>query len=161
MKRRLSHLAAGAVLGYLVLLACPILAQTKDPFAGTWQLDVDKSKFVPPPGPASRMMTIEVKPDGSFRHVMTTPGQFGGQTEIEYTAKFDGKDYMILGTGLDTVALKRVDQNTIERTGKERGKEAETCMMKLSPDHNTLTMTIKGTYNGVNYSSTQVYHRQN
>ena len=40
-------------------------------------------------------------------HVTKTPSLFGGSSNITYTAKFDGKDDEILGTGLDTVSLKR------------------------------------------------------
>jgi hypothetical protein len=151
--------AASIVSVGLMLAALPIQAQKKDPFVGTWELNPEKSTFTPGPAPASRSMTFEMMKDGSLHHLTRTPG-FVGFTQIDYTAKFDGKDYTIIGTGLDTVSLKRVDENTIERTGKERGKEAEMCTMKVSPDHKMLTMTVKGSYNGVNYSSVQVYERE-
>ena len=146
--------------GALWVNASPGGNQGKDPFAGTWMLDADKSTFVPGPVPEDRTMTFEEK-DGGIRHVTRTRNLFlGGTDDIEYTAKFDGKDYPITGTGLDTVSLKRVDANTIERTGKVRGKATETCTMKISPDAKTLTMTVKGSYNGTDYSSMQVFARQ-
>lgn len=133
---------------------------SKDPFVGTWLIDTDQSKFVPGPAPDDRTMIFEEK-DGGLRHLTKTPNLFLSSSEdIDYTAKFDGKDYPITGTGLDTVSLKRVDSHTIERTGKVRGKVTETCEMKVAPDGRTLTVTIKGTYNGTNYSSVQVLHRQ-
>jgi hypothetical protein len=152
----------------LVLLLAPALCsnaspagnQTKAPFLGTWMLDGDKSKFFPGPVAEDRTMTFEAK-DGGLRHTTKTRNLFlGGTDDIDYTAQFDGKDYPITGTGLDTVSLKRVDANTIERTGKVRGKPTETCTMKVSPDGKTLTMTVKGSYNGIDYSSTQVFERQ-
>jgi len=135
-------------------------SDAKDPFLGTWLLDADHSTFVPGPVPQDRTMIFEIK-DGALHHLTKTPNLFlGGTDDIDYTAKFDGKDYPITGTGIDTVSLKRVDAHTIERTGKVRGKAAETCILKVSPDRKTLTMTVKGSYNGTDYSSTQIFTRE-
>jgi hypothetical protein len=142
------------------LCTCLPPAEAKNPFLGTWLLDADQSRFVPGPGPEDRTMTFQEK-EGGLRHLTKTPNLFLSSTDdIDYTAKFDGKDYPIVGTGLDTVSLKRVDSHTIERTGKVRGKVTENCTMKVSPDGKLLTITIKGSYNGTDYSSVQVLHRQ-
>jgi hypothetical protein len=162
MKRfkRFSSVAIFALLGVLTLSTAALQAQNADPFVGKWQLDPEKSQFTPSPGPDERNMVIELTKDGGFHHTVFTPTVFAGVNFIEYTAKFDGKDYEINGSGLDTVSLKRVDQNTIERVGKQGGKQAETCTLKLSADQKILTMTTKGAFNGNNYSSVQVYVRQ-
>lgn len=158
-----------ACYGGLVLLllvaapwtkAEPASAPAKDPFIGNWMMNPDKSTFMPGPVPEDRTMIIERK-NGGWHHLTRTRNEFLGNTnDIDYTAKFDGKDYPITGTGLDTVALKRIDTDTIERTGKVHGKPSETCTMKVSPDGKVLTLTVKGSYSGTNYSSVQVYERQ-
>ena len=135
------------------------IAQSKYAFLGKWVLDADHSQFTPGPGPFDRSMIFEVK-NGGLHNLTSTKTANGGVTTIEYTAKFDGHDYAIDGTGLDTVSIKRDDPNTIERTGKVRGTPSETCTMKLAPDGKTMTMTVKGAYNGANYASTQIYRRQ-
>ena len=107
----------------LVIGAIPALvahqpaARAKEPFLVNWPIDSDHSTLVP--GPVhGRTMTIEIK-DGEFHHLTQTPNNFPGNSwDIEYTAKFDGKDYPITGTGLDTVSLKRVDSHTIDQIGK-------------------------------------------
>ena len=138
----------------------PAAAQAKDPFLGNWLLDSDHSTFVPGPAPEDRTMTLEEK-DGALHHITRTRNLFlGGTDDIEYTAKFDGKDYPITGTGLDTVSLKRTGARTIERTGKVRGKATEGCTMEVSADGKVLTLTIKGSYNGTDYSSKQIFTRQ-
>jgi len=158
MKLAIALLAGVGLLGSVSFAAAQ--QQEKDPFLGTWLLDADQSRFTPGPGPEDRTMIFEEK-DGGLRHLTKTPNLFLSSTDdIDYTAKFDGKDYPITGTGLDTVALKRVDSHIIERTGKVRGKVTETCTMKVSPDGKTLTVSIKGSYNGTDYSSEQVLHRQ-
>jgi hypothetical protein len=106
-----------------------------------------------------RTMTIDMK-NGGLHSLTDTVGNNGGVSTIEFTAKFDGADYPIDGTDLDTVALKRDGPNEIERTGKVRGMPSETCTMKVSPDDKTLTMTVNGSYHGVHYTSTQIYKRQ-
>jgi hypothetical protein len=151
---KLAHLSMAALL-----LAALAVAQTKDPFVGAWELDSDNSTFDPGPGPTDRTMKFEITA-GGFRHQTLTPTLFAGTNIIDYTAQFDGKDYEILGSGLDTISLKRVDANTIERTGKESGKVSETCTLKISADGKTLTVTTKGAFRGTPYSSVQILKRQ-
>ncbi len=148
-----------ACFGLAILAAGLGYAQAKDPFVGSWAMDPDKSTFTPGPAPMERYMTFEMS-DKGMTHSTKTPNLFGGSANIVYTAKFDGKDYEILGTGLDTVSLKRVNANTIERTGKESGKMSETAVMKVSPDGKTLTINTKGNFRGQEYSSMQIFVRQ-
>ena len=99
--------ASRAALVLALLVAVLATAQPKDPFAGAWQMDGDNSTFTPGPGPTDRTMIFDIT-DARFHHQTLTPTLFAGTNIIEYTAKFDGKDYEILGSGLDTIALKRV-----------------------------------------------------
>lgn len=58
--------------------------------------------------------------------------------------KFDGKDYVSGGSNAPkgfTASARRVDQHTMEVTGKVNGKTALTELMSLSSDLKTLTMT--------------------
>ncbi len=79
---------------------------------------------------------------------------------VEYTARFDGNDYPISNSILSTVSLKRVDDRTVERTGKIRGQIVETETRTVSDDGKVLTVTIKGNRDGTEYSSIQVYDKQ-
>ena len=53
-----------------------------------------------------------------------------------------------------------MNANTVERTGKIKGQVAETVIMKLSGGGKVLALTTKGSIDGVDYNSTQVYERQ-
>jgi hypothetical protein len=56
-----------------------------------------------------------------------------------YTAKFDGKDYPYKGDpGVTSVALRKIDANTIEETDKRNGKVVYVTRMTVSPDGRTL-----------------------
>jgi len=160
MRSNIRHLSLAALILTLSLFEIrTVYGQSKDPFIGKWALDPDHSQFTPGPGPTNRTMIFEMKPKG-LHNLTDTTNANGGVSTIDYTAKFDGADYPVEGTAIDTVSLKRVDANTIERTGKVRGMPSESCTMKVSPNGKTLTETIKGSYHGTNYSSTQVYNRQ-
>ena len=79
---------------------------------------------------------------------------------VEFTARFDGNDYPISNSMLNTVSLKRVDDQTVERTGKIQGQVVETETRTVSDGGKVLTVTTKGTRDGAEYSSVQVYDRQ-
>jgi hypothetical protein len=128
--------------------------KTADPFIGTWALDPTQSSFVPGPVPAGRTMVFEAV-DNGFRNMIMTEG-IGANNS--YTVKFDGKDYAGDGaSNIDTYSVKRVDANTIERRGKQGGKVVEIATFRISPDGKILNLTVKGSFQGTDYSSTQVY----
>jgi len=137
----------------------PALAQATDSLLGNWVLDRGKSTFDPDTTLLNRSLSFEAKDGGVSFNQKTVQGN-GSTVEINYVAKYDNKDVPIEGSQLDTVALKRVDANTVERTGKVKGQVAENVTMKLSNGGKTLTITTKGSIEGIDYSSTQVYEKQ-
>ena len=142
-----------------VLLAVAAYGQAKDSLLGNWVLDRGKSSFEPDTALLSRSLSFEAKDGGVSFNQKTVQGN-GSTTEINFTAKYDSKDVPIEGSQLDLVALKRVDASTVERTGKVKGQVAENVTMKISGGGKILTMTTKGSIDGVDYSSTQVYEKQ-
>lgn len=58
-----------------------------------------------------------------------------------YTAKFDGKEYPVKGDpGITSVALKKIDANTIEETDRLNGQVIFISRMTVSPDGQTMTV---------------------
>jgi hypothetical protein len=139
------RLTLATVMVGLILLGNLPSAQAADPMVGTWKLNVAKSTYSP--GPAPKSLTAKIEAAGEGEKV-TADGVRGDDTPIrvEYTAQFDGKDYPITGSPMaDTVSLKRLDANTIERTDKKGGKVVQTLTRKVSRDGKTATVTYKGT----------------
>jgi hypothetical protein len=137
-----------------------VFAQTKDdPLIGRWALDRAKSEFSGAP-PEKRVTIFELRPDGSIRHITETLTANGSTDRVEYSAKYDGKDNPISNSFLWTVALKRIDAQTTERTGKVNGDLVETSTRTVSPDGQTLTIRTNGSSNGTEYSSVQVFTRE-
>ena len=130
---------------------------------GTWVLDVGKSTFSTG-APDKRTMTFERVADG-IRHVTDTSANQGAFAEqryrLQYTFKIDGKEYPAdVQMPVSTVSFKRVDTNTIERSGRYRGEIVETVTYSVSADRNVLTVTQMGNLNGTEVSSVQVFSRQ-
>ena len=149
-----------AVLGIALFLhAGPAYSQAKDSLLGEWVLDRGNSVFDPDTTLLNRSLELTAK-DGGVSFLQKTVQENGNTVQIDFVAKYDGKDVPVSGSQLDTVSLKRVNANTVERTGKVKGMTAETETMVVSNGGKTLTMTTKGSADGVDYSSTQVYQKQ-
>lgn len=147
----------------LVQSSSRLFSQSKDSLSGTWELDLSKSDFVPDNDALrGRTMVFEALDNGVKCTITTHTERGNGRVTVDnnYTARYDGKDVPIDASALDTVALKRIDANTVERTGKIRGKAVETATMKVSADGKVLTVTTSGTINGIDYSSTQIFDRK-
>ena len=147
----------------LAVASAALVAQAADPLIGAWNVDVFKSTYVTGQPPVRRVITFEAVGDSlHFTQETTNQGFNTSETiKVEYTAKIDGKDYPIMNSGLDTVALKKIDAATYERIGKIKGMQTETATMKLSNRNKTMTITTKGTTDAGNeYSRIEVFNKQ-
>ncbi|MEP7246144.1 MAG: hypothetical protein ABI885_21030 [Gammaproteobacteria bacterium] len=136
-------------------------ADPADPLLGTWQLDVHKSTFDPAPGPKGQLRTYARSGDAEKLTAQGISAE-GKPTLVEYTARYDGKDYEIAGSsGGDQISLKRIDARTTESTQKRAGKAAIITTRTVSEDGKTLTVTTKGTNaQGVTLNNQMVFDRR-
>ena len=139
-----------AVLGLLALLTVPAMAA--DMLAGTWKLNVAKSKYSPGPPPQSNTVRFEGI-DGGIKLTADGVDSQGKKTHNEYTAKYDGKDAptkpMLDGkpnpNAADAVSYKKIDDYTYEVTAKLKGKTLNVARHVISKDGKTRTVTTVGT----------------
>ena len=151
------------VLSLLVLSSVPLLAQD-NPFAGTWKLNLAKSKFEPGPVPKSQTRTVVAQGDGA-KYTFDGVAADGKPFSYSFTVKYDGKDYAVTGTGMpagaDTIAIKLVGSNKAEATQKRGGKEVAKAEAEVSKDGKVSTVKIKGkTVDGKDFHSETVYDKQ-
>jgi hypothetical protein len=125
-------------------LALPTSAQDTDPFAGTWTLNVGKSKYDPGPAPKSGSVTFSSK-GTSVTAVLTGVSATGETLKWGYTATIDGKDYPLTAPDGDTIVLRRINPTSIETTYKLKGKVTIVNVRTVSADGKTMTVTTKGT----------------
>ena len=151
------------VLGVAVLaVAALVAAQAKDPFVGTWTLNLAKSKYSPGPAPKSTTSTYEAAGKGYKVSVKSEPAN-GAVQQWSYTSDLDGKDVPITGNNpnADTVAAKRIDANTLEIVNKKNGKVTTTQKNVVAADGKTRTVTTTGTdAQGQKVNNVAVYEKQ-
>ncbi len=105
-------------------------AQTKDPRIGAWKLVSAQSSLDPP-----NKLSITSLADGA--HVAMS-----GETHLDFTAKWDGKDATVAGNpAFNQVQLRRIDKRQGELKEKKDGAVVATLRNKLSSDGNELTIT--------------------
>ncbi len=136
-------------------------AQSKDPFVGTWTLNVAKSKYSPGPVPKSITSTYEAAGKGykvSVKNELPT-----GMLQYSYTTNLDGKESPVTGNNpnADTLLVKRIDANTLESVSKKGGKVTITQRNVLSADGKTRTVTTTGTdAQGQKVNNVAVFEKQ-
>ena len=139
-KSRLALILAAAAIAIISLPA-----QASDLEAGTWELNLAKSKFTNVPAPKSQTRTYEV----TGQQVKMTGKRIDAQgkpTLIGFTANTDGKDYPYTGSALhDTISITSVDALTANWTGKKAGKVVITGTRVISKDGKVMTISGKGT----------------
>src|ERR1700760_555836 len=99
----------GTLLAIIAGALLPLLSvaqENKQPLVGTWILDVGKSTFAGAPGPKGQMRTYAFAGD---EEKMTSRGisREGQPTFVHYQARYDGKDYDMVGSlGGNKISLK-------------------------------------------------------
>jgi hypothetical protein len=137
-------------------------AQSTDPFVGNWRLNVAKSKYTPGPTPKSVTSTYEAAGKGYKVSVRNEPPS-GPMQQYSYTTNLDGADVKVTGNNpnADTVAVKRIDANTLEVVNKKAGKVTTTQRNVVSADGKTRTVTTTGTdAQGQKVNNVAVFEKQ-
>ena len=129
----------------LVAVTAWVSAQSKDPFVGTWALNVAKSKYSPGPTPKSQTSIYESAGKGYKITVRSTLAT-GAVQEWGYSSNLDGKPAPITGNNpnADMAATKRVDASTLEIVYSRNGKETTRQRNVVAPDGKTRTVTTTG-----------------
>jgi hypothetical protein len=144
--KQIKHAFALAVALAMTFPLASLSAESSDPVIGMWQLNVQKSKFVPGPPPQSQTRTYVSDKD---RITMTAEGvdAKGNPTRQEWSAKYDGKDYPVAGSpAFNSIALKRGDDDfVVTSTSSKDGKIVSNSTRVVSKDRKELRITVKGT----------------
>ena len=128
------------------LAALTITVSAADNFTGTWKLNLQMSQYNPGPPPKSLTSHVEIMGDTAN---FTFDGYDANNKAIqpgEITIKLDGKDYPIEGDPTrDTIAMKKIDDYTMEETNKKGGKVTTITRTVYAKDGKSRTATTTGT----------------
>jgi hypothetical protein len=163
MNRRTTLMLTGMALFGLATVVSPQpgFAQS-DPFLGTWQLNIAKSKFTPWPPPRSQTLAFQAEGQ-NHKVVITGTNADGSPINNMITLVYDGTSHPQPGggNGFDADADGRVDAHTVIRSRTKAGKLVATQTGTVSPDDKTLTITTTGPdANGRAVNNIAVYDKQ-
>ena len=131
-----------------------------DPQMGTWKLNEAKSKITPG---TTKFTTITFKNTlGNIKATGDGIGSDGKSIHVEWSGKFDGKDYPVTGSpDSDARSYTKVNDRTLQVTVKKNGKVTATAQTVVSADGKTRTSTVSGTTaKGKKFKNTAVYDKQ-
>ena len=138
-------------------LAPSSVAETGDPWLGTWKMNIAKSLFNPGPAPTGPggTVTFEAWGDGIQR---TNPDPKG----VTYAAKYDGKDYPVKNNpNADTISFRRVNAYTYELTTKLKGEVKGVNRGMVTSDGKTrVVITIGKNAKGDDFANLEWFERQ-
>ncbi len=132
-------------------------AQARSPWFGTWKLNVAKSLFRP--APPYKGATRRIEPvDGGIIIIDDLVRSRGGILHLEWTGKFDGRDYPVQGVEIVlTNAYRCADSYTCELTQRTDGEVSAVARLQISPDGGTLVTVTSSRSGG---TATTIYEKQ-
>jgi hypothetical protein len=156
--RRMKTATIGLTVAFCFLAGTACLAA--DPLMGTWKLNEAKSKFTPG---TAKFNTVTFKSMlGNIKVTQDGIDANGKPMHVEWSGKFDGKDYAATGDpNADTRSYRKVDDRTLELTVKKNGKVTVTGRTVVSGDGKSRTSTVSGTTpKGKKFKNVVVYDKQ-
>ena len=164
MKGRLSSLfLAGVLIAAVVPAFAAKPARNHDPFAGTWKLNPQKSRY--PHGACPKRMTIVMEAAGEgVRYRSETIYADGNSSRSEYIADYSGRESIVVGSAglLLPVSLKRVDAYTVVARYMRGLQIVATSRRHVSTDGRLLTITTTSPDNlGKKVTTIGVYGKTN
>ena len=142
---------------FIGLLA--LLAETKGPWIGTWKLNPARSTTAPD---RYKRVIARIEPwEDGLKVTYEMVGTRGGVNYLEWTGRFDGKDYPVEGADyIMTNAYTLLNDHSYQIVVKVEGSVAATARVEVSGDGKTLTtVTTEKNARGQTISTTAVYER--
>jgi hypothetical protein len=157
----MEHMKIGTIA--LTLAVCFLTGTAclaADAQMGTWKLNETKSKITP--GTLKNTHVVYSSMLGQVKVQSDGIGGDGKPVHVEWSGKFDGKDYSVAGDpNSDTRSYTKVNDRTLTTTAKKNGKVTVTGQIVVSPDGKTRTLTLNGTTpKGKKFKNVAVYDKQ-
>lgn len=165
----MSRIVACFVLSCLLsaLSFLPAAAAETNPFAGSWVLNVAKSKADEGPLPKSEVRTYGTNIEAALTIVFEGEEADGMPYAYAATGDINGREYPVVGRDVgarvlgDLISWRRIDPLTVEMTIKKKGDIINTTRHAVSQDGKTLTVTENGIDGeGRAIHATKLYDRQ-
>jgi hypothetical protein len=132
----------------VVFLITTVIALAADSTLGTWKMNAEKSKQASGVPQITILTVVREAADGGVKTTASGERPDGSKIDVVYTAKYDGKDVPVTGTGTlwDTTSIKQVDDNTLTEQRTKKGGTYDTKVRHVvSNGGKVMTSTSKGT----------------
>ena len=111
---------------------------------GTWKLNEAKSKFAA--GAAKNHTVVYEAAGDEIKVIVEGTDGAGNPTHNEWTGKFDGKDYALVGDPTaDSRSYRKIGARTLTLTGKKDGKVTVSGRIVVTANGKSRTVTTTGT----------------
>jgi hypothetical protein len=141
---RIGKLGSLAALFLLIGTVVMSARAADDPAAGTWKVNLAKSKYTPGPAPKSATVTITIA-NNTESYDSVGVDASGNATHGSFTAKLDGTDAPVSGISYaDTVSTKRSSPTHFVATLKKGGAVMMTVHIVIAADGKSRTVTYSG-----------------
>jgi hypothetical protein len=126
----------------LLVFATPLFAA--DPFAGTWKLNPEKTKYTT--GSPPKNITLVIEEQGTNLQVTATgTNSDGSPISVKFTVPISGGTGSVQEGDANGVTSRRISANVRENSFTKDGKEIRTRHLVVSKDGKTMTSKVKGT----------------
>jgi hypothetical protein len=115
-----------------------------EPFAGTWKLNLEKSKYKTGTPPKEQTATI-AEAGSDLEVTISVIAADGTTTMAHYIVPAQGGEGKIIQSPYESVSGKRMGPNQLDITLSKGGKVALTAHNRISADGKTRTINVSGT----------------
>ena len=141
-KRATILLALSALLGFSTALA-----QTENPFIGTWDIDFDQSRFGSATAPQNMSRSYTDLGGGSYAYQVATVGQDGTLGLSSAIYSYSGEQYPIVSfdelPAPALISYRMINETTVEYTVRVDGEVSQIGSKFISPNYQQLTISIQ------------------
>ncbi len=136
-------------------------AAIEDAALGTWRFKPAQSIYESGPAPRESKRVWERVGD-KVRFVHTGVSHDGKVFRVQFTARYDGRDYPVEGSSrYNTVSLKLIDAHRVEQTFKKSDVVTVEAVREVSPDGRWMTIIARGrNTQDRTFKNTLVYERE-
>jgi hypothetical protein len=141
-----------------------IAAFGADSSAGTWKLNLTKSKYGKGPVPVKSLTVTREAADGATKVTLTGERANGDKIDSSYVTQYDGSASPVTGTGspFDSISVKRESANKFVDERQKIGGKYHAKGTTVVADHGKiLKATFEGTdTDGKKMKATYIYEKQ-
>tara|TARA_R110002073_G_scaffold108979_1_gene244735 strand:+ start:1214 stop:1693 length:480 start_codon:yes stop_codon:yes gene_type:complete len=130
----------------LTLFSLGAVAQSENPFLGTWDIDIDESDFGSAPIPRSIARSYADLGNGRFMYLVVTTNQDGEVDATSSSYSYSGEQYPIASLATiptARISYKRINETTVEYTVRLDGEVQQIGAKFISPNYQRLTIAIQ------------------